>query len=104
VAYCVVLTTASSIQEARKLAGFLLEKRLAACVNLIPSVESHYRWKDKREKASEVLLLIKTESRQYRQLEASLKSRHSYSVPEIIQIPIRKGYKSYLQWISENLR
>jgi periplasmic divalent cation tolerance protein len=99
-----VLTTASSIQEARKLAGFLLEKRLAACVNLIPSVESHYRWKGKREKASEVLLVIKTQTRQYRQLEVSLKSRHSYSVPEIIQIPIRKGSKSYLRWIRESLR
>lgn len=81
------------------MASRLLQKKIAACVNLIPSLESHYLWKGKREKAAEVLLVIKTQSVFYPRLEKAVKSLHPYSVPEIVALPIIKGSRNYLRWI-----
>lgn len=97
--YLLVLSTASSKKEAAKLADLLLSHKLAACVNLVPNVESHYRWKGRKEKSREVLMLIKTRASAYKKLEALIHKHHSYEVPEIIAVPIQKGSQPYLNWI-----
>ncbi len=101
--YQLVFSTTSSIKEGRRLASLVINSKLAACVSLVPSIESHYWWKGKKEKARECLLLIKTQSRKYPQLEKFLKKHHSYSVPEIIACSIDRGNKAYLRWIDEVL-
>ena len=98
--YCCVLTTVPKIQKARQLAGLLISKRLAACVQILPGIESHYRWKGKKEASKEVLLLIKTKTSVYRKLEKILLKNHPYETPEIVCLPITRGSKSYLEWIS----
>jgi periplasmic divalent cation tolerance protein len=85
------------------LADVLLTQKLAACITIIPSAESHYCWKGKREKASEFVLLIKTRSIRYKKLETILKTHHSYSVPEIISVPVQKGNPAYLRWLSDSV-
>ncbi len=98
-AYLLVLSTASSKKEAVKISKILLDKRLAACVNIVPGVESHYRWQGKKQKEKEVLMLIKTRAPLYKKLEKALQTYHSYNVPEILAVPILKGSKPYLSWI-----
>jgi len=100
VKYCCVLNTVSNIKKARALAGLLISKRLAACVQILPGLESHYRWRGKKETSREVLLLIKTRVSCYKKLEKSVLENHPYEVPEIICLPITRGSKSYLDWIS----
>lgn len=101
----VVLVTCGSRPEARKIARALLERQLAACVNLLPGrVESVYRWKGKVERAREVLLLIKTSRRVFAALEKEIRRLHSYEVPEIIALPISAGSPAYLKWISQSTR
>ena len=102
--YLLVLSTASSRKEALKLADILLEKRLAACVNISGPVDSVYWWNSKREKAREVMMFIKTTRSSYPRLEKTLHQQHSYSVPEIIAIPIAKGSKPYLAWLHREAR
>jgi periplasmic divalent cation tolerance protein len=99
-AYLLVLSTVPSLKEARRLASFLLEKRLTACVNISPLSESHYWWKGKKERAREFLLLIKTRETLFKKLEKELRENHSYSVPEIITLSITGGSKKYLNWIA----
>lgn len=98
--YCVVLTTTPTLKEARKLAGLLLSSRLAACINILPGVESHYVWKEKKRRSPELLLLIKTRKALFQRLEACILRHHSYETPEIISLPITAGTESYLSWIS----
>ena len=98
--YCCVLSTVPSIQKARTLAGLLISRRLAACVQILPGLESHYRWRGRKETSKEVLLLIKTQVSNYKKLEKTLLENHPYEVPEIICLPITKGSRSYLDWIS----
>ena len=97
--YCCVLSTVSSIKKARFLAGLLVPRRLAACVQILPGLESHYRWKGKKETSEEVLLLIKTKTSAYKKLEKVLLENHPYEVPEIVCLPITQGSKRYLDWI-----
>jgi len=97
--YLLVFSTAPSRKEARRLADLLLEKRLAACVSLSSPVESFYRWKGKKERAKEIQLCIKTRATLYKKLEKTLKKYHSYAIPEILALPIRKGNRDYLSWI-----
>jgi periplasmic divalent cation tolerance protein len=99
VKYCCVLSTVPNIKKARELAGLLVSKGLAACVQILPGLESHYRWKGKKEASKEVLLLIKTKSSLYKSLEKNLLKNHPYEVPEIVCLPITQGSKSYLKWI-----
>lgn len=97
-----VLVTCGSVGEARKIARALVERRLAACVNMVGArVESVYRWKGKVERAKEVLLVIKSSRGRFRALEREVKRLHNYSVPEIIAVPIAAGSAEYLTWISE---
>jgi len=82
------------------MAGLLVSKRLAACVQILPGLESHYRWRGKKETSREVLLLIKTNAAVYKKLEKILLQNHPYEVPEIICLPITRGSKTYLDWIN----
>jgi periplasmic divalent cation tolerance protein len=95
----IVLSTAGSQDEARKIARHLVEHRLAACVNIVPQIESVYRWKDKVESSPEWLLLIKTSALHVAEVEAAIRQLHSYELPECIAISIEDGGKEYLQWL-----
>jgi periplasmic divalent cation tolerance protein len=95
----VVLTTCASAEEAEKIARVLVEKRLAACVNVLGGVRSFYRWKGTLEDASEWLLLIKSKRELFAQLRAALEAAHSYEVPEIVVLPIIDGSAAYLSWL-----
>jgi periplasmic divalent cation tolerance protein len=97
----IVLVTCGSEKEAVKIAHSLVEERLAACVNLISPVRSIYRWEGKIWDEREWILIIKTQKKRFEELEKKVKSLHSYSVPEIIGLPIVKGSASYLKWLEE---
>jgi len=99
----VCLTTCSNEEEAEKLARALVERRLAACVNLVPGVRSIYRWKGAIETEGEVLLLIKTLRERTAALEKAIGELHSYDVPELVVLPIDSGSPAYLDWIGENV-
>ncbi len=99
----VVLTTAGSKEEGQRIARALVEKRLAACVNVIGPIESVYRWRDQVENAEEWLLLIKTTASAFTEVSELIRDLHSYELPECIQIPIEAGSAAYLQWIEENV-
>jgi len=103
VKYCCVLSTVPDLKKARQLAGLLVSKRLAACVQILPRLESHYCWKGKQKASKEVLLVIKTRTSLYKLLEQAIVKNHSYEVPEIVCLPITKGSKSYLKWIDKEV-
>ncbi len=97
-AYCVVLTTCGSREDAEKLAGGLVKNRLAACVQLLP-ITSVYEWKEKIEQDEEVLLLIKTRDDRYGEVERFITENHAYETPEIVSVPVNNGLDRYLGWI-----
>src|SRR6266851_5736807 len=99
----VVLTTAGSQEEARRIALELMERRLAACVNVLPQMESIYRWQGKIESATEWLLIIKTDVAVFARLCEAIQELHSYEVPECIVLEVVDGSEPYLQWIKENV-
>ncbi len=99
----VVLSTAPSLDEARRIAHALVERKLAACVNLVPGLESVYRWQGKVENASEILLLMKTERGKEDELFQAIAEIHGYEVPEAISLPIHGGLEPYLRWVAESL-
>lgn len=99
-----VLSTVENNEEARVIASALVEKRLAACVNILGPIQSIYRWKDAVEDSQEYLLLIKTTEALFPQLRDELKQLHSYEVPECIAIDIEDGLPAYLAWIGESVR
>ncbi len=99
--FIVVFVTCGSEEEALKIAHSLVEERVAACVNLISPVRSIYRWEGKIWDEKEWILIIKTQKESFEELERKVKSLHSYSVPEIIGLPIVEGSSSYLQWLEE---
>ena len=98
-----ILTTAGSEAEARKIACGLIERRLAACVNLVPQVQSFYWWRGKIESSQEYLLLIKTLATEEEAVRAALGELHSYDLPECIVIAIDSGSREYLQWIEDSV-
>ena len=97
----VVLVTCGSEEEALKIARSLVEDHLAACVNLVSPVRSIYRWEGKIWDEKEWILIIKSQKKRFEELERKVKSLHSYSVPEIISLPIAEGSSSYLNWLEE---
>jgi periplasmic divalent cation tolerance protein len=100
----IVLATTGSEDEARKIAHHLVENRLAACVNLIPRVESIYRWQGKVESATEWLLLIKTTAQRFPALRDAIGGLHSYDVPECIVLTVEDGSAPYLQWLGDAVK
>ncbi len=99
----IVLSTACSRAEAEKLAGALLERRLAACVNIVGPMTSLYRWEGKVDRAEEFLLLIKTDADQFEAISAAIDELHSYDLPECVEVAISAGSDAYLQWLAESL-
>lgn len=98
----IVLTTTGTQEEARKIAYALVERRLAACVNLVPHLESVYRWQDKVESAQEWLLLIKTQADLFERVQDAVRELHSYDLPECVMLEVDAGSREYLDWIAEN--
>lgn len=94
-----VFITVDSPEVARKIADVLLTERKAACVNIVPAIESHYWWEEKKETDQEILLIVKTQAELLDELILLVKKNHPYSVPEIVAIPIVGGNKDYLKWI-----
>jgi len=99
-----VLTTCGSQQEALSIANALVERQLAACVNIVPQIASVYRWQGNIETAEESLLVIKTTTTAFERLRVALGELHSYEVPECIEIGIEDGSAAYLEWIGESVR
>jgi periplasmic divalent cation tolerance protein len=98
----IVLVTCGSLPEARRIARTVVEKRLAACVNIsMAPVESIYRWKSKVEKARERLLVIKTTAGRLTRLEREVKRLHSYDVPEFVVLEVSRGSRDYLAWVAK---
>ena len=98
-----VLTTAGSDAEARKIAQTLVERKLAACVNIVPRIHSVYRWEGKVEDAEEYLLLIKTSKSREEQVGAAIRELHSYDLPECVAIAIESGSAEYLKWLGDSV-
>jgi periplasmic divalent cation tolerance protein len=99
----IVLTTAGSEEEARKIAQHLVEHRLAACVNIVPQVTSIYRWKDEVEEAREWLLIAKTTGVAFVLVRDAIAELHSYELPECICLSIEDGLPNYLEWIAKSV-
>jgi len=99
----IVLTTAGSEEEAQKIARHLLERRVAACVNIVPQVTSIYRWQGKVEEAREWLLIVKTIAAAFGQVREVIAELHSYELPECVCLKIEDGSPNYLEWISESV-
>jgi len=101
--YSVLFITCPNFKSAKKITRQLLKEKLVACVNILPVIKSEYWWKDKIETHSEVLMIVKTKTNLYKQIEKEVKKLHPYTVPEIISFSFKidKGNKDYLNWISE---
>jgi len=100
----IVLSTAGSEDEARSLARHLVEHQLAACVNIIPRIESIYRWQGKVESSQEWLLLIKTTAERFPAVRDAIRELHSYELPECVALTIEDGSPDYLQWLADSAR
>ena len=101
--YIVIMVTCVSKEEARKISERLLTKRLIACANILPKIESRFWWKGKLDSAAELLVTMKTVRSNFKKIEAQIRRVHSYEVPEIIAVPIVAGSKDYLDWISRTI-
>jgi periplasmic divalent cation tolerance protein len=100
----VVFMTASNGEEAARLADMLVGAHLAACVQILPEMESVYRWQGKIERAAEILLLAKTTKSKFEELEREVRALHSYDTPEIIAVPVVAGSASYLDWLIKSTK
>ena len=99
----VVFMTAANPEEAGRLAETLVENRLAACVQILPEIESVYRWQGKVERQREVLLIAKTTRAKFEELEKKVRAIHSYETPEIVALPLSDGSGPYLEWLSASV-
>lgn len=102
--YLMILTTAGTREDAGRISESLVEKGLAACVQVTGPIGSVYRWKGKMEKAEEWLCSIKTARDLYAEVERAIREIHPYEVPEIVALPIESGSADYLLWLSEQLK
>ena len=101
--FVIIFFSCPDQNSAKKLAHELVEKNLAACVNIIPKIESIYKWQGKIEKGKEILLIIKTKQDLYKKVEEFIIKNHPYDCPEIIMLPIKQGSEEYLRWLEDNL-
>lgn len=99
--HILILVTAKNKREAKKIAKSLLEARLIACANIVSGVESMFWWEGKVDSAKEVLLVLKTTTKNFSKCEKEILALHSYKTPEIISLPITKGNSAYLKWINQ---
>ena len=99
-----ILTTASSKDEARKIGRTLVERLLAACVSIVPQVDSIYRWEGEIEEAEEFLLIVKTTRGAFERVRSAINELHSYDVPECICVAIDEGSTEYLSWIGQSVK
>ena len=99
----VVFVTVANVEEATRLAEMLVGAHLAACVQILPEMESVYRWQGKIERQAEVLLLVKTTSEKFDELEREVRALHSYDTPEIVAVPVTAGSEPYLRWLNSSL-
>lgn len=98
--FAVVLVTAPDLKTARALAKSALQARLIACANLVPKIESHYRWQGKIESGAEVLMILKSQKTRLAALEKLILTRHPYDTPEFLVLPLSAGNKTYLDWLA----
>jgi len=100
----VALSTVATTEDAERIARSLVEKGVAACVNVVPGVMSFYRWKGRLERDAEVLLVIKTRGERFEELKTALLAEHPYEVPELVALPITAGHERYLEWLEDSVR
>ena len=100
----IVFMTASNGEEAARLADMLVGAHLAACVQILPEIESVYRWQGKIERQSEILLIAKTTRAKFADLEREVRALHSYDTPEIIAVPVVAGSASYVDWLIKSTK
>ena len=94
-----VISTFPDIDKAKMLAHQIVEKQLVACCNIVPGVTSIYRWEGELSEDQECLLIMKTSSSQYQQLEEFIKHHHPYDIPELVAVPVTTGLEEYLSWV-----
>lgn len=99
----VALSTASSVEDAEFIARELVERRLAACVNIVPGVSSIYRWRGEVERSEEVQLVIKTSAERFEALREAVLKLHTYELPELVALEVKAGHAPYLAWLEESL-
>lgn len=102
--YLLVLSTCPGSISAKKISQDLISEKLAACVNIVPGVQSFFAWVGKLDTANENMLIIKTTADNYEELEKRIKKLHPYELPEIIAVPIQTGFAGYLDWIDTNTK
>jgi periplasmic divalent cation tolerance protein len=102
--HVIVFITTGDSEEAGRIARRLLEDRLAACVNIVAGVDSHFWWRGRLDRAAESLLIVKTKAGLLPQIVASVKDAHSYELPEIIALPVVGGSREYLDWIDSEVK
>jgi periplasmic divalent cation tolerance protein len=101
--YSIVYITTSGDLESKKIAKKLLEEKIAACINIIPTVESIYLWKGKIEQDSESIMLVKTKSKMVEEVIKRVEELHSYEIPCVLEITVNKGSKNYIEWMKSEL-
>jgi periplasmic divalent cation tolerance protein len=101
--HIIVIVTTAQKTEAEKITRALLEEKLIACANIIGPVHSLFWWRGKIENAEEHIILMKTQADMFEKIAERVKVLHSYEVPEIIALPITKGFKPYLEWLNNSL-
>lgn len=99
----VVFMTSANADEARRLANELVERQLAACVQILPEIESVYRWNGKVQRDTEILILAKTTAAQFEHLERAVREIHSYDTPEIVAVPMAHVSEPYRAWLVDNV-
>ncbi|MEO5804741.1 MAG: divalent-cation tolerance protein CutA [Verrucomicrobiota bacterium] len=99
-----MLVTAPDLKAARKLTQAILQSRLAACANLVPKVESHYWWRGRLERSSEVLIILKTTQARLAKLQKCVLENHPYDTPEFVMLPVTSGNKRYFDWIADSVQ
>jgi len=100
--HLIVMTTMPDMASAELLANRLIEESLAACVNILPAMQSIYCWQGERQQGTEHQLIIKTSADCYKDIENLIKNTHPYELPEIIALPVQHGLPDYLNWVTEN--